>query len=216
MSLTRQIAEFEAEKRRTHDADVLEKMDVTTADLVATGIAERAVGQGDAAPDFPLPDHLGRDVVLSRVLARGPVLLTFYRGGWCPYCNLELRAYQRELDRIRKAGGSLLAVSPMLPDGSLETAQKNALEFPVLSDVGNRVADAYGLVFQVDARIQSTYRDRLGIDLEDLNGDGSFTLPLPATYVIARDGRVAYAYVNADYRLRADPADALDALEGLD
>jgi len=215
VSLTREIAEFEAKKQRTHDPDILKNMDVTTADLVATGIAERAIAQGDTAPDFTLPDHLGREVSQSACLADGPVLLTFYRGGWCPYCNLELRAYQRELDRIKAAGGTLLAVSPMMPDGSLETAEKNALAFPVLSDVGNKVSAAYGLVFEVDKRIQETYRDKLGIDLEGLNGDGSFTLPLPATYVIATDGRIAHAYVNADYRLRAAPEDALKALEGL-
>ena len=104
MSLTDEIADFEAEKRRTHDADVLELMDITTADLVASGIAERATGVGDTAPGFTLPDATGDDVHLADLLARGPVVLTFYRGGWCPYCNLELRAYQRELETIRGLG----------------------------------------------------------------------------------------------------------------
>ena len=102
----------------------------------------------------------------------------------------------------------------MLPNNSLDTAQQNQLAFPVLSDVGNTVADAFGLVFMVDTRIQAMYLERLGNDLPNLNGDGSFTLPLPATYVIGQDGVITYAYVNADYRLRADPEDVLAALEG--
>jgi len=213
MSLTDEIAAFEAEKKRTHDPDILELMDVTTADLIATGIAERAVGVGERAPMFELPDHFGRPVSLAGLLKTGPVILNFYRGGWCPYCNLELRAYQRALPRIRDLGGHLVAVSPMLPDNSLGAADKNDLEYPVLSDVGNQVAAEYGLVFEVDARIRDIYTERLGIDMVENYGDDSFQLPLPALYVIGRDGRIVFAYVNADYRLRAAPEDVMAAFE---
>lgn len=212
MSLTKDIADFEEEKQRTHDRDVLDMIDVTTADLVATGIAAQALGVGDTAPAFALPDHLGNTVHSSDLLAAGPVLINFYRGNWCPYCNLELRAYQQHLDRIKKAGASLIAISPMLPDNSMGIAEKNELAFPVLSDVGNKVANDFGLVFTVDARIQAMYLQRLGNDLPTLNGDDTFTLPLPATYVIGQDGIITYSYVNADYRLRADPEDVLVAL----
>lgn len=214
MSLTEEIAEFEAEKKRSHDPDVLEMIDVTTADLVASGIAEGALKAGEQAPGFDLPDHLGNRVRLTDLLSDGPVILNFYRGSWCPYCNLELRAYQRELERIDRAGARLVAISPMLPDASMDIAEKNALAFPVLSDVGSRVAEDFGLTFIVDTRIQQMYLERLGNDLPTLNGDESFTLPLPATYVIGRDGTVVYAYVEADYRVRADPEEVLAVLDG--
>lgn len=212
MTLTKDIANFEEEKQRTHDRDVLDMIDVTTADLVNTGIAAQAKSKGDKAPAFTLPDHMGNTVALSDLLAAGPLVINFYRGEWCPYCNLELRAYQKYLDRIKAAGASLVAISPMLPDNSLDIAEKNALVFPVLSDVGNKVANDFGLVFTVDDRIQAMYLERLGNDLPKLNGDDSFTLPLPATYVIRQDGIISYAYVNADYRLRADPEDVMAVL----
>jgi len=213
MKLTSDIAAFEAEKQRTHDRDVLDMIDTTTADLIATGIAEQALSAGQRAPGFSLPDHQGNNVHAAELLSKGPMLINFYRGEWCPYCNLELRAYQSQLNRIHRANASLVAISPMLPDSSLDLAQKNDLAFPVLSDVGNKVAAEFGLVFTVDTRIQAMYLERLGNDLPTLNGDDSFTLPLPATYVIGQDGVIAYAYVNADYRLRADPEDVLAVLE---
>lgn len=213
MNLASKITAFEEEKQRTHNRDVLDMIDTTTADLVATGIAKQALTKGDTAPHFVLPDHQGNMVSSVELLADGPVLINFYRGKWCPYCNLELRAYQVQLERIQKAKASLVAISPMLPDNSLDLAQKNKLAFPVLSDVGNKVAAEFGLVFTVDTRIQAMYLERLGNDLPTLNGDDSFTLPLPATYVIGQDSAIIYAYVNADYRLRADPEEVLAVLE---
>lgn len=212
MTLTKDIADFEEEKQRTHDRDVLDMIDLTTVDLVNTGIATQAKSVGDKAPAFTLPDHLGNAVGLSDLIRTGPVIINFYRGEWCPYCNLELRAYQKHLERINAAGASLVAISPMLPDSSLSLAEKHELAFPVLSDVGNKVAHDFGLVFTVDDRIQAMYLERLGNDLPKLNGDDSFTLPLPATYVIGQDRVITYAYVNADYRLRADPEDVLTVL----
>jgi len=212
MTLTKDIANFEQEKQRTHERDVLDMIDTTTKDLVATGIAAQALAKGDTAPVFALPDHMGNTVRSTDLLAAGPVLVNFYRGEWCPYCNLELRAYQQYLNRIKKAGATLIAISPMLPDNSIEIAAKNDLAFPVLSDVGNNVANDFGLMFTVDSRIQAMYLQRLGNDLPTLNGDDSFTLPLPATYVIGQDGIITYSYVNADYRLRADPEDVLEKI----
>lgn len=215
MNLTTKIAAFEEEKQRTHDRDVLDMIDATTADLVTTDIAGQALAKGDQAPAFELPDHLGNRVRSVDLLAGGPMLINFYRGNWCPYCNLELRAYQAQLERVERAKASLVAISPMLPDNSLDVAEKNQLAFPVLSDAGNKVAADFGLVFTVDARIQAMYLERLGNDLPRLNGDDSFTLPLPAIYVIGQDGTIVYAYVNSDYRLRAEPEEVLAAVEGL-
>ena len=119
---------------------------------------------------------------------------------------------QRELDAIKSIGGSLVAVPPLTSDNSLSAAEKNELALPVLSDAGNRVADAFGLVFDLDERLKPVYKNRLGNDLEAENGDPTYRLPLPATYVISRGGKVSYAYVHADYRHRAEPADVLAVL----
>jgi peroxiredoxin len=135
-----------------------------------------------------------------------------YRGGWCPYCNLELRAYQRVLPDIRAAGASLVAISPEKPDNTLSTAQKNALTFEVLSDVGQDVGRAFRLVYEFDDELKSAYRD-FGLDIPDKNGTVmEWALPISATYVIDRDGLILYAYTDADYRDRADPGEVLAIL----
>lgn len=187
-------------------------------DLVAlrdTGILDRAARAGDRLPPADhLVDALGRPFDLAGLVAAGPVVITFYRGGWCPYCNLELRAWQALLPRLQALGGSLVAISPQTPDGSLSTAEKNALGFDVASDAGSRVGDAYGLTFRMPADLQALYRER-GIVLPDVNGDDDWRLPLPATFVIARDGRVALAHVDVDYRVRLEPEDALACVAAL-
>jgi peroxiredoxin len=181
--------------------------------LEATSAA--ALSVGDTAPEFVLPDARGRDVCLGDLLERGPVVLVFYRGGWCPYCNLQLRAYERVLGSVRSLGAELVAVSPQLPDGSLSTVELNELSFPVLSDRGNRVARSYSLVFEVPPRIVAYYLDEKDVDLASINGDGSWELPVPGTFVIERSGRVAFAEVDPDYTRRAEPAALLRALRDL-
>ncbi len=173
-----------------------------------------ALGVGDRAPDFELPDIDGGTVQLSDLLANGPVVLTFYRGAWCPYCNSSLQGFQAELGDIMDAGGYLVAVSPQTEIGSQEMASSNALSFPVLSDAGNRVSRAFGLVFKVDQDTQAQY-ELVGIDLAAVNGSDAWELPVPATYVIDTDGTIRAAFVEADYTQRADPRDVIAALEQL-
>jgi peroxiredoxin len=187
---------------------------VQTAATSAEVAAQGALAVGDRAPDFALPDATGRTVRLSERLAEGPVVLTFYRGAWCPYCNTSLRQFQEALPEIRAAGADLLAVSPQTPEGSREAEQAGGLAFPVLSDVGNRVSRDYGLVFTVPAEVRERYLAS-GIDLERANGSDAWELPVPATYIIGRDGTVRYAFVEADYTQRAAPRDVLGALRGL-
>lgn len=214
MSLTDDLAERRAAARERIDPTDLATMDAATDALAQAGRAEQAIGVGATAPDFVLPDATGAEVRLSERLASGPVVLSFYRGGWCPYCNLELRALQAALGSFERCGAALVAVSPQAPDSSLTTVEKHDLEFPVLSDVGNVVARDYGLVFEVPPDLLEAY-DRFGIDLEAANGDESHELPIPATYVIDQDRTVRFAFVDADYTRRADPADVLDALRPL-
>jgi peroxiredoxin len=190
-------------------------MDELIADLRRRGLAGDAPTPGTLAPDFVLPDQHGRDVSLGQILRRGPVVLAFYRGGWCPYCNLQLRAYQAVLDEVHGLGAEMIAVSPQLPDGSLSTAEKDALTFPVLSDVGNGVAREYGLVFTVPEEIVRFYRERKGFELGDLNGRSRPELPVPACFVIDVDGRIALSHVDPDYTKRLEPRVVVEALLGL-
>jgi len=194
--------------------DVAELIQEKANELARSGVAERSLKVGNAAPDFVLPNAYGRAVHLQGLLQRGPVVVSFYRGGWCPYCNVELRALQRALREFERCGAQLIAVSPQTPDNSLTTAQKAALSFEVLSDVGNRAARQFGIVFTLPDELRSVY-ERFGIDIPAHNGDRTFELPIPATYVIAADGIVRYTHVNSDYTTRAEPADIVAVLEGL-
>lgn len=152
--------------------------------------------------------------MLKELLRLGPVILTFYRGGWCPYCNIQLRAYQSVLPQISASGARLVAISPQLPDNSLDTANKNALTFDVLSDVRNEVARSYGLVYSLPEEVRAALRSN-NKALPSINGDQSWELPVPATYVIARDQHVALAYIEVDYRKRLEPEALLTCLKSL-
>lgn len=181
--------------------------------VVEAGVVENAKNVGDEAPGFTLQNQTGDSVSLSTLLEQGPVVLIWYRGGWCPYCNLTLAAYQQRLDEIRDLGATLVALTPELPDKSLSTAQKGELEFQVLSDVGNNVARDYGVVFELTEGVKANYEQAFG--MSEYNGDDSGELPLAATYVIDRDGQIRWAFLDADYRNRAEPADVISALESL-
>lgn len=183
--------------------------------LRATGILDRTAKTGDAFPATTnLRDAHNAAFDLKALIAAKPVILTFYRGGWCPYCNLELRAYQALLTSIEAEGAALVAVSPELPDHSLTTAQKNDLSFAVLSDVGGHLASALGIRFTLSDAVKPFY-EKAGHALPARNGDGSWALPMPATFVIARGGRIAHASIEPDYRKRLDPQEALAALRAL-
>jgi peroxiredoxin len=214
MALKEELQEHLAKFKQRMSPEVIATVQADVDALIASDFAGRAVKEGDKAPDFELPGVHGNPVTLSSLLAQGPVVLTFYRGGWCPYCNLQLRAYQRILPEIRELGGQLVAISPESPDASLTTAEKNELEFEVLSDADVQVARAYRILFDLSETLQKTYVG-MGRDLTELNADGEWHLPIPATYVIAQDGRVALAFVDPEYRNRLEPADILAALQRL-
>lgn len=179
--------------------------------VVDSGVVERAKQVGDQAPDFKLVNAAGEPVWLSEYLKKGPVILTWYRGGWCPYCNLTLRALQEELPAFKALGAHLIALTPELPDQSLSTAEKHGLEFEVLSDIDSRVAKEYGLVYTLTDEVAKLYDGKF--DLKTYNGNNSHELPLAATYIIDPDGSIVYAFLDADYRNRAEPADIRAALQ---
>ncbi|MGI9298070.1 MAG: peroxiredoxin-like family protein, partial [Gammaproteobacteria bacterium] len=183
-----------------------------TESLIKQGVAKSALGVNDKTPLFELPNANGKSIAIRDLLDAGPAVLTFYRGGWCPYCNLELRAYQKSLAELNALGARLVAISPELPDSALSNKEKLALEFEVLSDVGNKVARQFGLVVKMSAELVEVYR-QLGSDIPAHNGDDSWELPLPATYVIARNGKIVFAYVNVDYLQRIDPQEVIEELK---
>ncbi len=195
-------------------ADTVETMAQATTELANSGIVDNSLKVGDKAPDFELNDPTGKSVKLSALLANGPVVINFYRGQWCPYCNLEIRAFQQLQPEFQTANAQIVAISPELPDSSLSMSEKHELAFPVLSDVGNTVARSYGLVFTLPEALRSLYKG-FGLDIPANNGDKTYELPVPATYVIDASGTVRYAYAEADYTLRAEPADVLAAVKSL-
>jgi peroxiredoxin len=214
MSLEQELASFKAEFSRTAPAGRAALYEAKIEELRADFALASAVGVDEAAPDFALPNAAGKSIVLKELLRSGPVILTFYRGGWCPYCNIQLRAYQSVLPQISASGARLVAISPQLPDNSLDTANKNALTFDVLSDVRNEVARSYGLVYSLPEEIRAALRLN-NKALPSINGDQSWELPVPATYVIARDQHVALAYIEVDYRRRLEPEALLTCLKSL-
>lgn len=178
-----------------------------------SGVVERAKNVGETAPGFTLPDATGETVSLDTLLDDGPVVLVWYRGGWCPYCNLTLKAYRDRLDEIESLGATLVAISPELPDNALSTKEKNGLEFAVLTDEGNRVARRYGVVFDLTDAVHANYNKNFALDA--WNGQSSGELPLAATYVIDRSGEIRYAFLHPDYRERAEPSEVIDALRAV-
>ena len=215
MSLKSELDDFRAGFIATVPPEIREAMARADMELATSGgIAGRALKAGDHAVDFRLPEARGGFVRLRDLLPKGPVVLSFYRGGWCPYCNLELRALQKALPGINRLGAMLVAVSPQTPDESLSTAEKNELAFAVLSDVGSATARAYGIAFDLAEELRPIYA-RFGHALPEKNGDESWLLPIPATYVIDRDGTIALAFLDVDYRNRLEPAEILAALEAL-
>ena len=211
-TLHEQLADYKAGFRQRAAPERVAVMEAATADLKATGIEHRALRVGDRAPqDLVLPDAVARPQRLAELWRRGPLVLVFYRGGWCPYCNLELRAWQRELTALSSLGASLAAVSPQTPDHSLSTAQKNELEYPVLSDTTLAAAEAFGIVFTLPPGLVELY-GQVGHLLPVISGNDRWALPIPATYVIDSDGRIVFAHIEADYRERAEPAEVLAAV----
>lgn len=187
-------------------------MNQKTEALEMSGLAVKSTGLEHEFPEFELTNATGETVKLSGLLEKGPLVISFYRGGWCPYCNLELKALQDSLWAIREQGGDLVAISPEMPDHSLSTKEKNELEFEVLTDQSNEIAKQLGIVHQIDDELNGIYQE-VGINVENHNQDGNNELPLPAIYVIDQKRIIRWAFVRADYRNRAEPAEVIEALK---
>ncbi|MDU0330383.1 MULTISPECIES: peroxiredoxin-like family protein [Paenibacillus] len=170
---------------------------------------------GQKAKDFTLNNTLGQPVNLYDELAKGPVVLTFYRGGWCPFCNMQLRSYQKVLPQIEAIGGQLIAVSPQSPDNTLTQKEKEELEFQVLSDTNGLVAAAYNILYDVPDYIKDIFLNKFNLDLAEYNATNRWILPITSTFMIDESGIVRSAYVEPDYMKRPDPEDILERLRHL-
>jgi peroxiredoxin len=218
-SLQSQLDAITSQTRSLVQPDRLVITDQAIHDLLDSGIESRVLRVGAPAPVFALPDALtGKLVRSSDLLALGPVIINFFRGRWCPYCVTELEAWQAAFPRVRERGALLVAISPQLPRQNDFTVQHHSLTFPVLSDAGCRVAEMFGIAYAVPERMQRHLRSIL-INIPFVHGDqgdATWRLPLPATFVLKPDAHgkatVAFAEAHADYRVRPDPADVLAAI----
>lgn len=181
--------------------------------VVDAKIVDNALQVGDTAINFTLKNASGNEVTLYDELENGPVILMWYRGGWCPYCNLTLHHMQESLPQFKSYGANLLALTPELPDNSISTKEKNELEFEVLSDIDNKIAKEYKVVFKLTDDVAKAYEESFG--LSNYNGNNKAELPLAATYVIGQDKVIKYAFLDAEYRNRAEPADIIAVLKEL-
>jgi len=214
MSLKEQLAALKTENASKIPAGTQAVMAGDLQALGESGIVERAPKVGDKLKNFTLPNHLGETRSLSQLLEKGPVVVTFYRGGWCPYCNLELRAFQQVLPEIEAAGATLVAITPELPDESLSTKERDGLKFEVLTDKNSAYGRELGVVFTLTKELVGIYQS-FGIEVEKHNGEGQFDLPLPATFIVNADGTITCAFVAVDYTLRVEPSDVVEELKKL-
>lgn len=211
MNLTEQLTEKRNNSAKVIPSEKIEIMQQSTAKLKSQNLSEKALTTGQKLPPFTLKNSKG-DYVSLEDFKSEYLVVSFYRGGWCPYCNLELKALQAILPELNELNGELIAISPETPDNSISTSQKNELTFTILSDIDNTYAKSVGLVFQIPNDLQSVYNG-FGIDVEKHNGNSDFELPMPATYLVNRDREVIFSFVPEDYTERLDPETILQFIK---
>jgi peroxiredoxin len=215
MSIQQAAAEYKAKAQGM----LGEKFSIITYDMErirTAGTINNALKVGQSVPEFTLPDAFGEEISLKTLLVKGPVVISFYRGEWCPFCNIELHGLQEALPKMQELGATLIAISPEKPDWGIVATQKNKLTFPVLSDFGNTVARQFGIVFQIGQELKEFSKNVFKNDIALRNGEDSYELPVPATYVIDATGLIRYAHVDVDYMMgRAEPEVVVAALQAI-
>lgn len=212
MSLQAKLDAFKAEFEAGKPPSILATMRRATAELIESGAARHAKGVGESAPSFSLKDADGNVVSSADVLRQGPLIVSFYRGVWCPYCNMDLQALEAAKPTFEKYGATLVAISPQTAPNSRRSMRQNNLSFPILSDVKGAVAAAFGVRFNLPDYLVELYK-QLKNDLAAFNDDSSWTLPMPSRYVIGQDGTILYSEVNPDYTRRPEPDDMIPFLQ---
>lgn len=214
MTLQNQLDDFKAKFKTMAPEDAFEAFARSTQELIDSGQAERALKAGDQLPDFTLTDADRTEVTLKELLAKGPVVLSFYRGVWCPYCNIELKALEQVAGDIRARGATLVAVSMQGAADSRKSQKDNGLSFPILTDKNGELSAKLGIRWALqDYAIP--YHQGFGVELPRIHGDGQWNLPMPARYVVDTAGTIAYAEVNPDYTRRPEPSDLFPVLDDL-
>lgn len=210
-TLAKQIEHLNQELSSQLPQEILDAFGKSIEDLKGRRMNDNGIQIGDQMPAFSLPNALGKRINSDEVLKNGKMVLAFYRGSWCPYCNLELKFLQDNLSRIKDKGTTLIAISPQIPDHSLSMAEKNNLEFEVLTDADNNFAKKLGIAFQLQDFILPYYKE-LGINLSDFNKNNDNTLPIPAVFVMNENGVVTYKFLDVNYMNRMNVEELLQAL----
>lgn len=208
MNLKKELAYFAEQMSKQAPKEVLQTMGEEIEKLAQSGIIESAKSRGDIAPDFELENSDGVKVSLGGLLEQGNVVISFNRGNWCPFCNLEFKALQEAVSEIKEVGSSMVVISPQLPIMSRQLRQDNGFTYDILYDKGNEVAKQFGISFALPEPLRPIH-DAFGMDIPAHNGDNSFELPLAATYVINKNREIVYSYLNANWMERAEPEDFL-------
>lgn len=210
--LVDEIKKYQENFKGKVPAEIREVMLKATENLKNLNISKDALKEGENAKDFTLPNAVNKEVSLEELLGDNDfVVINFYRGVWCPYCNLELQAFQAINEELKALNAKLIAISPQTPDASLTTKEKNELDFEVLSDMHNVIAKSYGLVFSLADELKPIY-SKFGIDIPGSNDEDSYELPMPATYVINKNKEIMYSFIDEDYTKRSEPQTILDII----
>jgi peroxiredoxin len=212
-SLQDQLDEITSTTRELVRAERLAVSEHAIEALFSTGIEDHILPVGAIAPEFALKDASGHLVRSEDLLAIGPLVIKFFRGRWCPYCTTELEAWRDLYEQLRQLDALIVAISPQTGRQNDFLVDQHGLPFPVLTDPGCVLAEKFGLAYTVPDDLRYYYYSVM-IDVPSINGESSWRLPLPATYVIAKDRRVLFAEAHADFRVRPEPGEALDALVG--
>ena len=200
---------------RQKNPEFMKGVDEIIEEAKAFEKGKNALKVGEQAPNFELPDALGNQIKLSGLLENGAVVVTFYRGSWCPYCNLQLRALQAKLPEIQSLGATLVAISPEVPDASMTKNEISEMDFTVLSDQDAKVASKYGVAWEVPEFLLDHMRVDRNLDLKQINNGNGTVLPIPATFIVGTDGAIQWSYVNVDYRTRSEPGEIVEALKSI-
>lgn len=215
MKNLKELTDAKIESGRQSNPEFMRGVDEIIKQEKAFEKGKSAIKIGQKAPSFELPNPEGKLISLNSLVEKGPVVITFYRGNWCPYCNLQLRALQARLDEIHALGATLVAISPQVPDGSLTNDEISKMEFIILSDQDAKVALQYGVAWEVPAFLAEHMRVDRKLDLDKINNGNGTILPIPATFILGRDALVTWRYVNVDYRTRSEPDEIIEALKKL-
>ena len=218
-SIKLRVEQFNQEQSKNTQGPKLTEQDMAlmnkaSADMAA-GLPDPGLKIGSKAPDFTLGNANGKKVNLYDQLKQGPVILIFYRGAWCPYCNIQLHAMQESLPAFNKYHAQVIAVTPQTPDKSLQQVDKDKFPFEILSDLNDEVSKTYRLYFDVPVELHEFYKSKFKLDIEEYNGKGRLGLPVPGSFVIDRKGRIVAAFADHDYKQRMEPVAIVDALKSL-